>query len=109
VETVPFYLDPDSPYRLPLASHNAMTSNVLLKVTVPRRTGRKRRRGTEGPWEAEMEMTDESDPSRPLDKVCSISRLDDPRIMRRKLQDNVSKYRVEAVGLINHTHRFRGE
>jgi general transcription factor 3C polypeptide 5 (transcription factor C subunit 1) len=27
--------------------------------------------------------------------------------LRRKLQDNVGKYQVEAVGIIKHTHRFR--
>lgn len=28
--------------------------------------------------------------------------------MRRRLADNVGKYEVEAVGLVKHTHRFRG-
>lgn len=39
--------------------------------------------------------------------VKSVARLDDPRILRRKLQDNVGEYEVEAVGIIKHTHRFR--
>lgn len=42
------------------------------------------------------------------DNVCSVARLDDPKILRRKLQDNVGRYKVDAVGVINHTHRFRG-
>ena len=41
-------------------------------------------------------------------RICSVARLDDPKILRRKLQDNVDKYKVEAVGTIGHTHRFRG-
>jgi general transcription factor 3C polypeptide 5 (transcription factor C subunit 1) len=34
--------------------------------------------------------------------------MDDPRILRKKLEDNVGRYQVEAVGVIKQTHRFRG-
>jgi general transcription factor 3C polypeptide 5 (transcription factor C subunit 1) len=89
-------------------SHNAKSHNVVLKVTVPKRTGRKRKRGTDGPWEGDVEVPDaETEPS-PKEQVCSRSRLDDPLVLRRKLQDNADSYQVEAVGLIKHTHRFRG-
>lgn len=36
-----------------------------------------------------------------------MARLDDPKVLKRKLQDNVDGYHVEAVGIIKHTHRFR--
>lgn len=86
-------------------SHNARSNNVVLKVTVPKRTGRKRKRGSDEPWQGDVELLDLNHQRAP---VCSVARLDDPKILRRKLEDNVDKYQVEAVGTIRHTHRFRG-
>ncbi len=37
------------------------------------------------------------------------SALDPPRVLRRKLSDNVGKYTVESVGLVKNTHRYRGK
>jgi general transcription factor 3C polypeptide 5 (transcription factor C subunit 1) len=34
--------------------------------------------------------------------------MDNPAILRRKLQDNIGKYTVEPVGIVHNTHRFRG-
>jgi general transcription factor 3C polypeptide 5 (transcription factor C subunit 1) len=48
---VPLYFRPDNPTVRPLTSHNAATHNVIVKVTVPKRTGRKRKRGTDAPFE----------------------------------------------------------
>ncbi|KAF4120686.1 hypothetical protein GMORB2_2690 [Geosmithia morbida] len=98
-----------SPFCKPLMSHNARTHNVVLKVTVPRRTGRKRKRGTNGPWQADTEAMNrlhQGDQS--AQQICSHGRLDDPRTLQRKLADNVGRYEVEAVGTVRHTHRFRG-
>jgi len=39
--------DPDS---RPIVSIPKTTNNILMQVTVPRRTGRKRKRGTSGPF-----------------------------------------------------------
>lgn len=89
-------------------SHNARSHNIVLKVTVPKRTGRKRKRGTDGPWQGDMELQGVDASLSASENVLSIARLDDPRLLRRKLEDNVDKYHVEAVGLIKHTHRFRG-
>ncbi|KAJ3458108.1 hypothetical protein MRS44_012217 [Fusarium solani] len=98
---------PESPFCKPIMSHNARSHNVVLKVTVPKRTGRKRKRGTDGPWEGDIEVADaEAEP--PKDEVSSYARLDDPKVLRRKMADNVDKYQVEAVGVIKNTHRFRG-
>lgn len=89
-------------------SHSAASHNVVLKVTVPKRTGRKRKRGTDGPWEGEVDMADVPRSRVSSEQICSRSRLDNPKILRRKMQDNVGNYHVEAVGVIKHTHRFRG-
>lgn len=89
-------------------SHNARSHNVVLKVTVPKRTGRKRKRGTDGPWQGDVELQGTDTSASASENVQSVARHDDPRLLRRKLEDNVGRYHVEAVGLIKHTHRFRG-
>lgn len=75
---------------------------------MPKRTGRKRKKGSNGPWQGDDKVSD-IDPAlvSPEEQVCSRSRLDDPRLLRAKLADNVGKYDVEAVGVIKQTHRFR--
>jgi general transcription factor 3C polypeptide 5 (transcription factor C subunit 1) len=75
---------------------------------VPKRTGRKRKKGSNGPWQGNGKVSD-VDPALapPEEQVCSRSRLDDPRLLRSKLADNAGKYEVEAVGVIKQTHRFR--
>ncbi|KAL2118401.1 hypothetical protein VTJ04DRAFT_8061 [Mycothermus thermophilus] len=105
--SVPLYLRYDNPTARPLTSHNALTHNVVLKVTVPKRTGRKRKRGSDGPWEGEIEPA-ESPGSVVNPEVKSRDRLDTPRVIRRKLQDNIGKYTVEPIGVVNSTHRYRG-
>ncbi|KAK4467014.1 putative transcription factor tau subunit sfc1 [Cladorrhinum samala] len=102
--SVPLYLRYDNPSARPLTSHNALTHNVVLKITVPKPTGRKRKRGTDGPWEGEVSVPDASHDY----QVMSRDRLDGPKVLRRKLQDNVGRYQVEPVGVINNTHRYRG-
>lgn len=87
-------------------SHYASSHNILFKVTVPKRTGRKRKRGTNEPWQGEVEQpVQDADPSATL---SSKAGLDDAKILRRKLQDNSDRYEAEAVGVIKHTHRYRG-
>ncbi|OAA38444.1 Transcription factor IIIC, subunit 5 [Beauveria brongniartii RCEF 3172] len=102
--SVPLYLNPESPFCNPIMSHNAASHNVVLKITLPKRTGRKRKRGSSTAWEGDQEICD-ADQANP---VCSIARQDEPKILKRKLQDNVGRYKVDAVGVINHTHRYRG-
>ncbi|KAK3997562.1 putative transcription factor tau subunit sfc1 [Cladorrhinum sp. PSN332] len=102
--SVPLYLRFDNPSARPLTSHNALTHNVVLKVTVPKRTGRKRKRGTDGPWEGQVSASADSHGP----EIMSKDRLDDPKVLRRKLQDNVGKYQVDPIGVINNTHRYRG-
>ncbi|KAK4238723.1 transcription factor tau subunit sfc1 [Achaetomium macrosporum] len=106
--SVPLYLRYDNPTARPLTSHNALTHNVVLKVTVPRRTGRKRKRGSDGPWEGEAQKPANGQSSVVSPEVLSRDRLDIPQVIRRKLQDSVGKYTVEPIGVINNTHRYRG-
>ncbi|PCD41378.1 hypothetical protein AU210_003933 [Fusarium oxysporum f. sp. radicis-cucumerinum] len=106
--SIPLYLTPEMPFCKPIMSHNARSHNVVLKITVPKRTGRKRKRGTDGPWEGDVEINDAEDQPQENDRVSSHARLDDPKVLRRTMADNVDKYQVEAVGVIRNTHRFRG-
>ncbi|KAG7121391.1 Transcription factor tau subunit sfc1 like protein [Verticillium longisporum] len=106
--SIPFYLNPESPFRRPVMSHNAATHNVVLKITVPKRTGRKRKKGSSGPFEGESNAMEPGGVDAPSSHVCSKAREDNPRVLRRKLQDNIDDYRVEPVGLVKGTHRFRG-
>ncbi|QPG97016.1 hypothetical protein C2857_005628 [Epichloe festucae Fl1] len=108
--SIPLYLRPESPFCKPLMSHNAASHNVVLKVTVPKRTGRKRKKGSKGPWEGDVDISDASTAEgggNNKGQVQSVARLDEPKVLRRKLEDNVGRYHVEAVGIIKHTHRFR--
>ena len=112
-------------------SHRAATNNLLLKITVPRRTGRKRKRGTDGPFEGEFETGQspqlreaageyqrprshedhgqaESGPMLGGESLYSQPKLPNPKDLLHKLRDNVGCYHVEAVGVIGHTHRYRG-
>lgn len=214
--SVPLYFRPDNPTVRPLTSHNAASHNVIVKVTVPKRTGRKRKRGTDAPFEYHdappakktsvqadapeenqaqtdsvqenlgqgvatnekqadeahheqppHESTTQADPSpkqtsqdapdhshtkdenpadesrptppvqeinqgtlvqepaqetlpHPTDRrppptipdgaasVLSHSHLDTPSLLRRKLRDTAGRYRLEPVGVVHNTHRYRG-
>lgn len=88
-------------------SHNAESHNVVLRITVPKKTGRKRKKGSNGPWQGDT-VADDVDPSQNSSNISSRSRLDDPVKLRKQLEDNIGKYQVQAVGTIKHTHRFRG-
>ncbi|KAG6014469.1 hypothetical protein E4U54_005262 [Claviceps lovelessii] len=108
--SIPLYLHPESPFCKPLMSHNAASHNIVLKVTVPKRTGRRRKKGSKGPWQGDMDMSNSSaatDNGSRQGQVRSVARFDEPKVLRRKLEDNVGKYEVESVGIIKHTHRFR--
>ncbi|GKZ26234.1 tau 95 subunit of transcription factor TFIIIC [Aspergillus brasiliensis] len=98
---------PDSPAQLllrpedamsrPLQSTSLPSNNILLKVTVPKRTGRKRKRGSNEPFSGVAVSTVHTEPQRRS-----------ARELLRSLSDNVSRYQVEPVGLVNRTHVFRG-
>lgn len=83
-----------------LRSANVSTNNILLKVTIPKRTGLKRRRGSDSPFDQGTEVRVSGERARPM--------LKGAQYLFRSMRDNTKSYQVEAVGIINQTHRFRG-
>ena len=94
-------LRPDDPLAKRMLATPVPTNNLLLKVSVPKRTGRKRKRGSSGPFLPEDHV--EGAPENPKN-----SHVDAATIFRC-LQDNASKYTVSVVGLVDETHRFRSK
>ncbi|KAI1004947.1 hypothetical protein K3495_g3269 [Podosphaera aphanis] len=101
-DCVPLYLRYDDKMCVPILSRNTATNNILLKITVPKRTGRKRKRGSQDPY-----LDDESIAPTEMSDLRSQARLDAPIDLQRKLRDNVGKYTIEVVGKIRQTHRYR--
>lgn len=85
------------------------TNNLLLKVTVPKRTGRKRKRGSTGPFLAEDELEGASNGTHSTTAGRANNNYVEAADLYRTLQDNASKYKVAFVGIIDETHRFRGK
>ena len=83
----------------PLKSVNVSTNNILLKVTVPKRTGLKRRRGADGPFYEGTEITECGE---------QAAMRKDAQYLFHSMRDNTKSYQIEAIGTINQTHRFRG-
>jgi general transcription factor 3C polypeptide 5 (transcription factor C subunit 1) len=82
----------------PLQSISGPSNNVMLKVTVPKWTGRKRKRGSDEPFAYVDPAVETSGPKRPRAKT-----------LQRTLRDNVGKYQIDPVGRVERTHVFRGE
>ncbi|KAJ5795252.1 Transcription factor IIIC subunit 5 [Penicillium paradoxum] len=73
------------------------SNNVLLKVTVPKRTGRRRKIGSNEPFTDAPQSEATGPPPRRTAKD-----------LLRSLSDNPSKYQIEPVGRVERTHVFRG-
>lgn len=86
----------------PTLSHNAPTHNLLLKIIVPKRTGRKRKRGTQEPYE----MDHAALPSQ-TSSECPVGNAN-PSELLRDMRENEERYKVEVTATIDQTHRFRG-
>lgn len=109
---VGLYLRPEDRMSKAIMSHNVVTRNVVLQITVPKRTGRRRKKGSTGPF---------LDPAKVIDqrfKGLKDSRGQESPQMKldystkrllRSLQDNKHSYKAKPVGVIDQTHRFRGE
>ncbi|KAI1771854.1 hypothetical protein F4818DRAFT_192179 [Hypoxylon cercidicola] len=106
--SVPLWFRPDNPTSKPIVSHLASTNNILLKITVPKRTGRKRKRGSNDPFVGDIHIPDRVTITSGTDDVGSVSRHDMPKSILRKMQDNLDDYQIEAVGSVQDTHRYRG-
>ncbi|KAH6649005.1 RNA polymerase III transcription factor IIIC subunit-domain-containing protein [Truncatella angustata] len=100
---LPLWFRPDVPTTKPIMSHNAASNNVVLKITVPRRTGRKRKRGSNEPFAGDIIPPTDDEPT---ERVSSTGREDHPKLILRKLQDTAGRYQAEAVGLVRDTHRY---
>ncbi|KAL4781082.1 RNA polymerase III transcription factor IIIC subunit-domain-containing protein [Aspergillus varians] len=91
-------LRPEDPMSRPMQSISSLSNNILLQLTVPKRTGRKRKRGSNEPFAEDPAFSGANDgPSRPTAGQ-----------LLQSLRDNVGKYQVEPVGLVERTHVFRG-
>lgn len=85
-------LRPHDPLAKKLESTSTSTRNVLVKVTVPKWTGGKRKRGSDEPFtEANTGSIQHN--------------ISAPDLIRR-LEDNAGKYGVQPVGKVETTHRF---
>ena len=82
-DLLPLYLRPHDVACAPTLSFPAQTSNVVLKVTVPKRTGRKRKRGSNGPF---VEAATSKTPTKVGAKAVFQS-----------LSDNPDKYQIEPI------------
>ena len=107
-------LRPEDPQCKPIETKATATNNVLLKITVPRRTGRKRKRGSSEPYRDEhgVPETAPSQGSPRADEAVRsssmLTRQDDPYRFFRAMNDNPARYSVQAVGAIERSYRFRG-
>jgi general transcription factor 3C polypeptide 5 (transcription factor C subunit 1) len=91
------FLRPEDAMSRPLQSISGPSNNVMLKVTVPKWTGRKRKRGSDEPFAYVDPTVETSGPKRPRAKT-----------LQRTLRDNVGKYQIDPVGRVERTHVFRG-
>jgi general transcription factor 3C polypeptide 5 (transcription factor C subunit 1) len=100
-------LRPDDPFAKRLLSTAVTTSNLLLKVTVPKRTGRKRKRGSSGPFMNESEIRTATNEASNSTNHQAVNSHVDASTIYRSLQDNAATYKVAVVGMVDETHRFR--
>ena len=84
----------------PLKSVNVSTNNILLKLTVPKRTGLKRKRGVQSPFYEDVQAD--------VLKERVVPTIKDAQYVLRSMCDNFKSYQVEVIGTVNQTHRFRG-
>ena len=85
------------PYRTHVSAEELGVSNAALKIVIPKWTGRKRKRGTQDPFERY-----ESDE---IYHSCS----QDLRRLRNALRDCDKTCRIEAIGNVAETFKFQGE
>ncbi|KAL1896508.1 tau 95 subunit of transcription factor TFIIIC [Sporothrix stenoceras] len=101
------FLRQEDPSASGLSSHCAATHNVVLAVHVPKRTGMRRKRGTNDAWEFDPSAGNDAPEAKdnlPGDTIAER----DARRLRRKLQETSGLYRTEVVGIVKNSHRFRG-
>ncbi|KAK3696354.1 tau 95 subunit of transcription factor TFIIIC [Vermiconidia calcicola] len=87
-------LRPNDPFAKKLSSVGMPTQNILMQVTVPKRTGRKRKRGSNEP---DIEAS-------PFE--TQGSNVTGPAFLQR-MRDNPDRFDLELVGRVTDTHQFR--
>lgn len=70
------------------------TRNVLVRVTLPKRTGRKRKRGSDEPFTG------------PIQTETHPTSITAPELLQR-LRDNEHRFTAMPVAVVRDTHRFR--
>lgn len=93
------YLHPADPMSRPLVSDCVPSNDLVLKLTVPKVIGRKRK----GAADSEVESLDVSKKAK-----LSLAQSDGKDILRR-LRDNEGRCKVEVVGKVDRSHHFRSE
>lgn len=101
------FLRQEDPTASGLSSHCAATHNVVLAVHVPKRTGMRRKRGTNDAWEYDPNAASDAFDTNGRPPGDTIAERD-ARRLRRKLQETAGLYRTEVVGIVKNSHRFRG-
>ncbi|KAK2763152.1 tau 95 subunit of transcription factor TFIIIC [Arachnomyces sp. PD_36] len=91
-------LRPEDALSRPLKSTSSAANNVLLRVVVPKRTGRRRKKGSGGEFEDVPGST----------TGAGEGEVRDAAYLQRLMLDNVGRYRVEAIGTVDRMHVFRG-
>jgi general transcription factor 3C polypeptide 5 (transcription factor C subunit 1) len=89
-------LRPEDVFAQGIPAIKAITDCVLLKVTLPKRTGRKRKRGSDHPF---VEDPASKEPKGPLQSKDVLQRL----------RDNPHSYQVSGAGRVRHVYRFRSK
>lgn len=88
-------LRPEDSFRPGIPHSTVEVSDVVIRVELPRRTGRKRKRGSQDPF---------------IDHQSPVTKAEDPsssQYLLRSLRDCEGMYRTEAVGIVDESHRFR--
>ena len=110
-KTAKLSLRPENTESSRIKSARVQTNNVVLKFSVPKRTGLKRKRGSCGPFEgSDAHAATPVDQSRPsANRPQVVQGLTKPKDLLRSLRDNADKYQVEMMGHTEETYRFRGD
>lgn len=92
-------LRPEDPWAKRNEASIVKSQNVLLKISVPKRAGRKRKRGSDDPFEVHHDGHVNGS-----QLVGNDSKAD---TLLQSMQDNPSSYTITPVGIIRQTYRFR--
>ncbi|KAI9870904.1 MAG: tau 95 subunit of transcription factor TFIIIC [Pleopsidium flavum] len=106
------YIRPEDPMCKPVMSNNVTTRNVVLQITVPKRTGRRRKKGSAGPFMdyAETDRQVLTGITNGDNQTSARStRHSNANYLLQGLRDNEGSYKIKPVGVIEQTHRFRSK